>query len=199
MTVHTFTVLYRSTPGPGQLGASNDTNENFLYISKTDIDGNTVDFSYIQTAVDNGENPEIYNLNGAYGTTSRFVATISDLGTFYDLYIYGDPVEGTGGRGWPYSNCRSGCDPTTNSFPDGAQMVLDGQLPVVLPTPYEYLDFLVQPDGVPLAQILDFDIDGIKEVFGDYPVINQPWLEGGSGGEECPDDRPNSGMLYPRG
>ncbi len=139
--VITFNNTYRSVPsaGSGDISSSNNSNENFLYIDKTDKAGNPVDLSALMAevaAVPGGSSttdyPKIYNTNGAYGITFRYVTSITDEGTWYNLYISGDPVEGTGGRGWPLANCYSGCDPSANwtEFANGVDMVLGPLTPL---------------------------------------------------------------------
>ena len=139
--VITFNNSYRTVPtaGDGTISSSNNSNENFLYIDKTDKAGNPVDLSELiaaRAALPAGspveDYPKIYNTNGAYGVTFRYVSSITDEGTWYNLTIFGDPVEGTGGKGWPLSNCYSGCDPVSNSaqFANGVDMVLGPLTPL---------------------------------------------------------------------
>ena len=66
------------------------------------------------------------------------------------------------------------------------------------PSPYEDLNYIQQPELVTGA-VIAFNIADIKTLLQDYPFITQPWTDSGSGGDDCPDNRPNIGVLYPRG
>ena len=68
-----------------------------------------------------------------------------------------------------------------------------------LPAPREDLDVITHPTVI--TPSVQFDISDIKTLFYEWgPLIEQPWT--GVGGGTCPgvgDDRPDTGMLYPRG
>ena len=66
-----------------------------------------------------------------------------------------------------------------------------------LPAPYEDLNVITQPPLI--TPSIQWDIADIKTLLKEWPLIEQPWIGGGGDGGECPDDRPNTGMLYPRG
>lgn len=70
---------------------------------------------------------------------------------------------------------------------------------MTLETPYEDIEIIEQPFPLPVVGDVLFLTDDLYiTLFADYQVIEQP-SSGDGGGEECPDDRPSSGMLYPRG